>query len=61
LIIHDANDSVVPTENSLRNFAAAREPKDLWLAPGSGHGNAHTIAQSEYERRVTQFFKAALQ
>jgi uncharacterized protein len=60
LIIHNANDSVVPTENSLRNFAAAREPKELWLVPGSGHGNAHTIAKSEYERRVTQFFEAAL-
>jgi dipeptidyl aminopeptidase/acylaminoacyl peptidase len=60
LVIHDANDSVVPTENSLRNFAAAHEPKELWLAPGSGHGNAHTIAKPEYERRVTQFFEAAL-
>jgi fermentation-respiration switch protein FrsA (DUF1100 family) len=60
LIIHEANDTVVPVENSLRNFAAAHEPKELWLPPGSGHGQAHTIARSEYESRVTNFFAAAL-
>ena len=60
LIIHDADDTVVPADNSLRNYAAAREPKQLWLVPGSGHGNAHTTAKAEYERRVTAFFENAL-
>ena len=60
LIIHEANDTVVPAENSLRNFAAAREPKQLWLVPGSGHGDAHTIVKAEYESKVTRFFEAAL-
>lgn len=60
LIIHEANDAVVPPENSLRNFAAAREPKELWLVPGTSHGKAHTIAKAEYERKVTRFFEAAI-
>jgi hypothetical protein len=60
LIIHDSGDAVVPVDNSLRNFAAARQPKELWLVPGSGHAQAETIAKSEYETRVTKFFEDAL-
>ncbi len=60
LIIHEANDFVVPAENSRRNFAAARQPKELWLVPGSNHGNSHTDAKAEYEKKVTNFFRQAL-
>jgi len=60
LLIHEKDDPVVPADNSLRNFAAARQPKELWLVPGTGHGHAHTLAKSEYERKVTNFFKAAI-
>jgi fermentation-respiration switch protein FrsA (DUF1100 family) len=60
LIIHEAGDPVVPADNSLRNFAAARQPKELWLPPGSEHGKAHTTAKAEYETKVTQFFEAAV-
>lgn len=58
LIIHETNDLVVPTDNSLRNYAAAGQPKELWLAPGTGHAHAHTVAKSEYEQRVKGFFKS---
>jgi fermentation-respiration switch protein FrsA (DUF1100 family) len=61
LIIHGLAEYVVPVENSRRNFAAAREPKQLWLVPGAGHVQAHTVAKAEYERRVVQFFNAALE
>jgi uncharacterized protein len=60
LIIHEVQDSVVPVDNSERNFGAARQPKELWLVPGTGHGNAHTVARSDYERKVTNFFAHAL-
>ena len=60
LVIHETGDSVVPTDNSLRNYAAARSPKELWLVPGNQHGNAHTMAKAEYESRVTKFFDDAL-
>ena len=60
LIIHETSDAVVPADNSLRNFAAARQPKELWLVPGTGHGHAHTVAKSEYEKRVTVFFRSAM-
>jgi fermentation-respiration switch protein FrsA (DUF1100 family) len=60
LIIHDQGDPVVLPDNSLRNFAAARLPKQLWLVPGSGHADAQIIAKSQYQSRVTSFFEAAL-
>jgi dipeptidyl aminopeptidase/acylaminoacyl peptidase len=60
LIIHGLADYIVPVENSRRNFAAARQPKKLWLVPGAGHGKVHTVAKAEYERRVIGFFDAAL-
>ena len=56
LIIHGLDDAVVPAENSERNFAHARQPKELWLVPHARHGNAHTIAKAAYEKRVLQFF-----
>jgi dipeptidyl aminopeptidase/acylaminoacyl peptidase len=60
LIIHQQDDQVVPSDNSVRNFAAARQPKELWLVPGTGHGRSHSTAKSEYESRVTHFFEAAI-
>jgi uncharacterized protein len=60
LIIHEAGDSIVPADNSLRNFAVARQPKEMWLVPGVGHGQAQTTAKPEYQARVTRFFEDAL-
>ena len=60
LVIHETDDDVVPVDHSLRNFAAAGQPKDLWLVPGKQHGRAHTIAKSEYENKVVKFFEAAI-
>ncbi|MFZ0594303.1 MAG: alpha/beta hydrolase [Bryobacteraceae bacterium] len=60
LIIHGLADYVVPVANSERNFKAAREPKELWLVPGARHGEAHTVAKAEYEKKVVDFFENAL-
>jgi uncharacterized protein len=61
LIIHGLADYVVPVDNSQRNFNSAHQPKELWLVPGAGHGQAHTVAKAEYERKVDVFFENALQ
>jgi fermentation-respiration switch protein FrsA (DUF1100 family) len=60
-IIHGLDDYTVPVANSKRNFAHAREPKQLWLVPGAEHAKSHLVAKVEYERRVTAFFDKALQ
>ena len=57
LVIHCMEDKVVPPDNSDRNFAAAREPKQFWRVPSGGHIAAFKVARDEYERRVTRFFE----
>jgi len=59
-IIHGLADKVVPPANSLRNFAAARPPKKLWLVPGAGHNGSRTVAGAEYVQRIVAFFRRYL-
>jgi pimeloyl-ACP methyl ester carboxylesterase len=42
LIIHGDQDVYFPPEHGQQLYAAAREPKELWLLPGFGHGERHT-------------------
>lgn len=59
LIINgDTND--VPPGVAAELNRAAREPKDYWLVPGSGHGEYAGVAPQEYERRIIAFFNHAL-
>ena len=37
LFIHGTEDKTVPVDHSKRLFAAAREPKDLWIVNGAAH------------------------
>ena len=48
------------TGRALAQFAAAREPKALWIVPGGAHGSNHATSPGEYEHRVSEFFSAAL-
>ena len=41
-------------------FAAAGEPKYMWVVPGVGHGGYAQAWPEEYEARVIQFFDGAL-
>jgi uncharacterized protein len=60
LIVHCMDDKVLPPDNSERNFAAAKEPKQIWRIPTGGHVDGLTVAGREYERRVGQFFAESL-
>jgi fermentation-respiration switch protein FrsA (DUF1100 family) len=40
-------------------FAAAREPKELWLVPNAAHVDFLRFAGDEYRRRVLVFLAAA--
>jgi len=44
LIVHGDQDGYFPVEHAERLYAAAREPKDLWIVPGFGH--AESAAES---------------
>jgi alpha-beta hydrolase superfamily lysophospholipase len=41
-------------------FAAASEPKDLWLIPGAAHVDYLEFAGDDYRRRSSTFFKRTL-
>jgi dipeptidyl aminopeptidase/acylaminoacyl peptidase len=56
LIIAGEGDTLIPAENGRRLFAAAREPKELWVIPGADHGATLAAAGSAYEKRVGEFF-----
>ena len=61
LIIHGLADYVVPVRQP-HQFAAAREPKQLWLVPAPAmYRRAPILAKAEYERRVVQLFNAVLE
>lgn len=60
LLIHGADDRFVPLANALALFAAARQPKELWIVPGCGHAAAWARFPDEYVERLDRFFSSAL-
>jgi pimeloyl-ACP methyl ester carboxylesterase len=40
LVVHGDQDPYFPVDHAEEIFAAAREPKDLWIVPGFGHAEA---------------------
>jgi fermentation-respiration switch protein FrsA (DUF1100 family) len=62
LLIHSADDdnATTPVDGARRLFAAAGEPKELWVAPHGGHVGAINAFPDEYRARVLAFFRDAL-
>ena len=60
LIVQGTADHDLSPGNSIENYAAARQPKSLWLVPGAGHGQTLQRAGNAYVRRVVTFFRRAL-
>lgn len=57
LLIHGLADTKVTPGNSEALFAAAGEPKELWLLPGSEHTDGiKKDYQDEYSQRMVEFF-----
>jgi pimeloyl-ACP methyl ester carboxylesterase len=56
LFIAGDADPFVPNEGSRALYRAAREPKELWIVPGAGHGGYATAASAEYARRLLGVF-----
>ena len=55
LFIHGDADVRVPPELSRRLYAAAAEPKELYLVRGAGHHDLHRQGGSAYLRRIGRF------
>lgn len=48
-------DQYTTLEETKRLYAAAREPKQLWIVPGAAHVDLHAFGARAYEERVSAF------
>jgi len=55
LFIHGVQDTAVPSFMSEELFAAAPEPKKLWLFPPGDHSTVATLAGEEYFKTIREF------
>jgi dipeptidyl aminopeptidase/acylaminoacyl peptidase len=60
LIIAGEGDKLIPAENGQKLFAAAGDPKELWIIPGADHGGTIVAAGSMYGKKVGEFFDKSL-
>ncbi len=60
LLIHGDADASVPVEHGRRLYAAAGDPRDLWVLPGVGHVGGYFANRTAYVERVIDFFDRAL-
>lgn len=60
LIIHGGADDVVPPADADELFAAAKEPKQVWLVEGAAHGDTLRPGGPTSSERVIAFFREAL-
>jgi fermentation-respiration switch protein FrsA (DUF1100 family) len=57
LFIHGDADTFVPTQMVYPLYEACTAPKELFIAPGAGHGEAYNSNPGEYTNRVHQFLR----
>jgi fermentation-respiration switch protein FrsA (DUF1100 family) len=55
-IIAGTRDEHTTPQETEAIFAAALQPKQLWLVPGAAHVDLHDFAKEEYERRILGYF-----
>jgi len=60
LIIGGANDLHTTLADTRALYAAAAEPKELWIVENAAHEDLHARAGSEYERRVLSFLDKSI-
>jgi fermentation-respiration switch protein FrsA (DUF1100 family) len=59
LLIHGEEDEIVPPEHSKRLYAAAAEPKEIWVVPGAGHIQA--LKERAMRERLAAFLRRQVQ
>ncbi len=60
LLVHGAKDEVVPVSNAYQLYAAAGEPRDLYVVGDGGHADLLQADTENYERRVVGFLERYL-
>ena len=55
LIIHGDQDEIIPVEMGRRLFAAARDPKELYIIPGGHHNDTFLVGGKAYFEKLKSF------
>jgi fermentation-respiration switch protein FrsA (DUF1100 family) len=55
LIIHGEDDEIIPVAMSRRLYAAAPEPKELYIIPGAHHNDTYLVGGEAYFERLRAF------
>jgi pimeloyl-ACP methyl ester carboxylesterase len=58
LVVHGDQDEFFPVDHAKQIYAAAREPKELWIVPGFGH--AESAARLPLLDRIGAWLRAAV-
>ena len=61
LVIGGERDAMVPPRACRQLFAAAGEPKELWIVPGAGHAGFAGVAPRAYAQHLVEFFSRTLE
>ena len=56
LVIHGGADTRIPTEHGIRVHKAAHPGSELWITPGTDHGDSFLNFREEYVERVVSYF-----
>jgi fermentation-respiration switch protein FrsA (DUF1100 family) len=59
LVVHGAEDEIVPADHGRALFAAAREPKRLEIVRGAGHNDLLDVAGAGYAETIAAWVRAA--
>lgn len=60
LLIHGNQDPYTSTEEVRAMYAAAGDPKELWIVPEAGHRNVDEVEPEAYKQKVLDFFERYL-
>ncbi len=55
LIVHGDEDEIIPVEMGRRLYAAAHEPKELYIIPGAHHNDTYLVGGKEYFEKLRNF------
>jgi fermentation-respiration switch protein FrsA (DUF1100 family) len=57
-VIHGTDDEIIPVDMGRRVFAAAHEPKELYLIPGAHHNDTYLVGGRAYFQRLQAFISS---
>jgi fermentation-respiration switch protein FrsA (DUF1100 family) len=57
-VIHGAHDEIIPVDMGRRVFAAANEPKELYIIPGAHHNDTYLVGGKVYFERLKAFISS---